>query len=330
MQDIPVFIGGFRSGTTLLINLLGLHPQITPWFETKELCEALRWQRVLLHPEQAGFEAPYCASEPPGFNLSAVHARMLFQIRATHARLAGTSTSGKAAHERYPLGNDYVCYSQQEAEAALTVWHDAIAHAGTISTLITITATGNLIRTLGALQHALHSPGRATNAAWINKTPEISRFAPELRTALGRCQIIYVVRDGIDVVASGLRLGWGSVEALAFNWKGLLERSRAAMQGHEADYLELRYEQLVLEPEATLERVLRFCGRMEQAAELVRLFSAQQGASASSPFDTSRMQGSKSLDAAQLRVFTAVAGDMQAALGYPSASAALRRDKARE
>ena len=102
------------------------------------------------------------------------------------------------------------------------------------------------------------------------------------------------------------------------------------MQGHEADYLELRYEQLVLEPEATLERVLRFCGRMEQAAELVRLFSAQQGASASSPFDTSRMQGSKSLDAAQLRVFTAVAGDMQAALGYPSASAALRRDKARE
>lgn len=318
MQDIPVFIGGFRSGTTLLINLLGLHPQITPWFETKELCEALRWQRVLQQAEQAVFEAAYCASEPPGFTLRAVHERMLFQIRATHARLAGARTSGKAAHERYPLGNDYVGYSLQEAEAALTLWHDAIAKAGTLNTILgTTTATGNLIRTLGARQQALHGAGVSTTAAWINKTPEISRFAPELRAALGRCKIIYVVRDGIEVVASGLRLGWGNVEELAFNWKGLLERSRAAMQGHEADYLELRYEQLVLEPEATLNRVLRFCGREEQGAEVVRLFSTQWSASGS-PFDTSRMQGSNSLNAAQLRVFTAVAGDMQAALGYPA------------
>lgn len=305
MQDIPVFIGGFRSGTTLLINLLGLHPQITPWFETKELCEALRWQRVLQQADQAAFEADYCASEPPGFTLSAVHQRMLYQMRTTHARLAGAGTSGKASHERYPLGNDYVCYTQQEAEAALTVWHDANAATGSIA------ATGNLIRTLGARQQALHGGG-----PWINKTPEISRFAPELRLALsGRCRVIYVVRDGIDVVASGLRLGWGSVEALAFNWKGLLERTRKAMHGHERDYLELRYEQLLLEPAATLDRVLQFCDREQLGAGLVQAFSVRQGGAA---FDASRMQGSSCLDSAQLRVFAAVAGDMQAALGYPA------------
>lgn len=308
MQDIPVFIGGFRSGTTLLINLLGLHPQISPWFETKELCEALRWQHVLRQPGQAAFESAYCVPpEPPGFAPDAVYTRMLLQMRDTHARQAGALASGKAAHERYPLGNDYVRYSQQEAESALQAWRDTLAVSGSAQVAA---ATGTLIRRLGALQQHLHGGG-----PWINKTPEISRFAHELRAALGPCRVIYVVRDGIQVVASGLRLGWGSVADLAFNWKGLLERTRTAMQQHPDAYLELRYEELVLEPAATLDRVLRFCGRAALGAELVRQFIARQGESA---FDASRMQGRDGLDAGQLQVFSRVAGDMQAALGYPA------------
>ncbi|MEY4642690.1 MAG: hypothetical protein RLZZ227_2684 [Pseudomonadota bacterium] len=308
MQDIPVFIGGFRSGTTLLINLLGLHPQITPWFETRDLCEAVRWQHVLRHPQQALFENAYCApAEPAGFTLDAVYHRVLLQLRDTQARVSGARASGKAMHERYPLGNDYVRYSQAEAEAAVDEWRAGC----TGSDLARVAAAnGALIRRLGARQQQVHGAG-----AWINKTPEITRFAPELRAALGRCRMIYVVRDGIQVVASGFKLGWGSVEALAFNWKGLLERTRAAMQQCPDDYLELRYEELVREPAMTLDRVLNFCEREEQGSALVRTFTASEGESA---FDTSRLQGSGGLDAAQLGIFAAVAGDMQAALGYPS------------
>ncbi len=307
MQDIPVFIGGFRSGTTLLINLLGLHPQITPWFETRDLCEAVRWQHVLANPQQAGFEAAYCApSEPAGFTLAAVHQRMLQQLRETLARLAG-GASGKAAHERYPLGNDYVRYSLSEAEALMHAWQAACADAGSDATRIAA-ANGTLIRALGERQRQLHG-----GAPWINKTPEISRFAPELRAALGRCRVIYVIRDGIQVVASGHRLGWGSVEALAFNWKGLIERTRSAMQECPDDYLELRYEQLVLEPAATLNRVFAFCDRQQKGQGVVRQFIAGQSATA---FDVSRLEGTGGLDAAQLQVFNVVAGDMQAALGY--------------
>ncbi len=302
MLDLPVFIGGFRSGTTLLINLLGLHPHITPWFETRELCEALRWQHVLQHPDQTGFEAAYCApAELPGFTLDAVHARMLHQVRDTHARMAGERARGKAAHERYPLGNDYLCYAQAEAEAALTAWRQAGGSA---------VATGALINRLGARQQTLHGGG-----PWVNKTPEITRFARELRAALGPCRMIYVVRDGIQVVASGHRLGWGSIETLAFNWKGLLERTRAAMQEHSGDYLELRYEALVLEPAKVLDRVLGFCGREAQGTDLVRRFIERQGDGA---LDPTRMQGRAALDPGQLRTFAAVAGDMQAALGYPA------------
>lgn len=311
MQDIPVFIGGFRSGTTLLINLLGQHPQITPWFETRDLCEALRWQHVLSQPTAAGFEAAYCApSEPAGFTPAAVYQRMLRQMRDTHARVSGGPT-GKAAHERYPLGDDYVRYALDDAEALLKAWYaSCAAHPDAASVAA---ANGTLVRALGALQQRMHGAG-----PWINKTPEITRFATELRAALGRCRMIYMVRDGIQVVASGYRLGWGSVEALAFNWKGLLERTRAAMQACPEDYLELRYEELVRDPAETLDRALRFCGREPGGSAIVSRFTATEGPGA---FDASRLAGRDALDAQQSRVFDAVAGDMQAALGYASASA---------
>jgi hypothetical protein len=325
MQDIPVFIGGFRSGTTLLINLLGLHSQVTPWFETRDLCEALRWQHVLAQPAQADFERAYCApAEPAGFALSAVYGRMLRQARDTQARVTG-GPSGKAAHERYLIGDDYVRYALADAEALLQDWYEACKAGPDVAQVAT--ANGVLIRALGALQQSLHGGG-----SWINKTPEITRFATELRAALGPCRIIYMVRDGIQVVASGHRLGWGSIEALAFNWKGLLERTRAAMSDFPGDYLELRYEQLVLSPEATLDRVLSFCGRDATGADIVARFIASEGNAA---FDMSRLEARHGLDASQLRIFSTVAGDMQAALGYAlppsdastdSAPAALRRE----
>lgn len=311
MQDIPVFIGGFRSGTTLLINLLGLHPQITPWFETRDLCEAVRWQHVLAQPDQAGFETGYCApSEPAGFSPDAVYQRMLQQARATGARVSG-GPSGKATHERYPVGDDYVRYALDDAEPLLKAWYATCRVHPDVARVAA--ANGTLIRALGALQQRQHGGG-----AWINKTPEITRFASELRVALGRCRMIYMVRDGLQVVASGYRLGWGSIEALAFNWKGLLERTRTAMQDCPEDYLELRYEQLVREPVATLDRVLQFCGRAATGSAVVARFLANAGNGA---FDVSRLQGNDGLDAEQLRIFNAVAGDMQAALGYASASA---------
>jgi hypothetical protein len=320
MQAFPVFIGGFRSGTTLLINLLGLHPQVAPWFETRDLCEAVRWQHVLAHPANAEFERFYCApAEPAGFTLDAVHGRMLQQARDTAQRLAG-GASGKAAHERYIVGNDCVHYSLAEAEAAMQQWRASCEAAGVDGPAdsgvspdqlaAVASANGRLVTTLGARHVVLHGGG-----PWINKTPEITRFAPELRAALGRCRVIYMVRDGVQVVASGYQLGWGSIETLAFNWKGLLERTRAAMAGCPEDYLELRYEELVQEPAATLDRVLAFCGRTGDGATLVRDFVASEGEKA---FDVSRLQGRDALDAEQMRIFTGVAGDMQAELGYAS------------
>lgn len=301
-MDKPAFIGGFRSGTTLLINLLGLHPDVAPWFETKDLCEALRWMRVLREPGQADFEAGYTVPRHiQGFDADTVLARMRAEMEATFARMAGRAASGKGGHERYPLGPDRLGYSLETGLAALARWRESVRNDTPAA------ATGALIAGLGeAHRQAL---GRQ---AWINKTPEITRFAPELREALGGCRIIYLLRNGLDVVNSAASLGWGDVEQLAFNWKGLLERTRAVMAGHPGDYLELRYEDLLARPAGVLDEVLAFCGLAPDGAAIVERFTAEFGAGA---FDRSRI-GTSRLDAEQRAAFDRVAGELQNALGY--------------
>lgn len=307
MSNPRVFIGGFRSGTTLLINLLGMYPGIAPWFETKELCEALRYLRVLTQPAAAEFEERYCVPpSPAGFTLAAVTERMRQQMVSTDARQNLKEASGKAAYEKYPIGNDCVCYSLAEAGSALQRWQ----HAAQKGIAATTEATGTLIIELGSL-HSAHYGA----PFWVNKTPEISRFAPELRGALDVCKIIYVVRDGMQVAASGQKLGWGSIETLAFNWKGLLEQTRDAMQDFPDDYLEIRYENLIREPGATLNKVLEFCGQQQSGSEIIAEFRQRFGASA---FAVAKLSESTALSPSDRATFLRVAGDLQQELGYPA------------
>jgi hypothetical protein len=308
MQQLPTFIGGFRSGTTLLVNLLGLHPALVPWFETKDLCELLRWLRVLEQPAEAGFESPYAApAEPAGFTLDAVYARMQAQQRATLARQSGAERSGKAGHERYPLGNDYLRYSLNEGEALFARWRARCAADASLASVRA--ASADLLRALGAAQCA-----GASSTYWVNKTPEISRFAAELRALLGPCRVLYMVRNGLEVVASAAHLGWGETEALAYNWRGLLERTRAAMAGHPEHYFELRYEQLLQAPAATLDGVFSFLGVELLGDAIVTQFTARYGSGA---FSRPASAPSAQLPRAEHERFMAVAGDLQIALGYP-------------
>lgn len=307
MSRRPVFIGGFRSGTTLLINLLGMHPDIAPWFETKSLCETLRWQRVLKQPQLESLEAGYITPpEPAGFSREAVAARMRSQICSTFARISGIEASGKAAHEKYPLGYDCVRYTPKQADLALANWSRAVAVEHDYDTVCA--ATGELIRNLGEKQRQAFD-----RLLWINKTPEISRFAAELRDSLGTCWIIYMVRNGIDVVASARKLRWGDVETLAFNWKALLELTRESMQAYRDNYLELRYEDLLEDPAGVLDRVFTFCELRLLGGDIMAQFIRDFGKGA---FDLSRIGQNRDLSPEELGSFNKVAGGLQGELGY--------------
>lgn len=312
MLHKPVFVGGFRSGTTLLINLLGMCPGVAPWFETKELTELLRLGRVLQDPAQLPFEADYIVpAEPRGFEVANVTARAEIHIRATAARLKGDEASGKASHERYPIGSDCVSYSLDMALGALHTWTRAMAAAEQQSRdKLRDTwhpATKAFIKTLAEQ----HCRGYGEDA-WINKTPELPRFAPELNQLLGPCRIVYMVRNGLEVVASARSLGWGEMEKLAYNWKGLLERTREVMQQNPEDYLEIRYEELLVNPQRVLNEVLTFCGLPACGENIVLQFQREYGAEA---FRMQRSQA-EAFTEQERQVFAKVAGDMQRSLGY--------------
>lgn len=263
---LPVFIGGFRSGTTLLVNLLGLHESLSPWFETKAFCEALRLLRVLRLPDsrmvEAGLVRP---ASIKGFSVDAVAQRMLSDFGETSARQRGVQHSGKAPGERYPLGNDVINYSLADAKAAVECWRNELND--NLDLVTSIRATGQLIRHLGRHQQAFDG-----KQMWINKTPEITRFMPELRLCLGGCRFIMMIRDGRRVVRSAARLGWAEAAEIAVWWRAMIDEARHGAAADPDRYLEVRYEDLVSQPADELDSILRFLHVKPQGASLVESY----------------------------------------------------------
>lgn len=95
---------------------------------------------------------------------------------------------------------------------------------------------------------------------WGDKTPGYSRYIKKIHRHLPEARFIHLIRDGRDVTLSRtktLALKDVPIAKSARRWKKRLKR--AQRQGAKVDhYLELRYETLVSEPEATLRQICEF------------------------------------------------------------------------
>ena len=301
------FIGGFRSGSTLLINLLGLHPGITAWFETKFLSEALRWLRVLSgHSDLAREVALSSPSHPAGFGLEPVTARMYAQMVADDARLRGTSPSGKRDYERYPLGADRIHYSLSDALEALDRWRSMLHGSETAATVAC--AVSELYRSLGD-RHLAAEPAEML----VNKTPELPRFGAELRETVGPHKMILLVRDGRDVVRSAAALDWGEPSYIAALWRDLILQSRDAAQGASRDYLEVRFEDLVSRSRLVLDRVCDFLDIPRQGPEILKAYQDLVGRPIGAGIPAIPVENDLAA-----KVTVRDAGDLLADLGYIS------------
>jgi hypothetical protein len=264
----PLFMGGFRSGTTLLANLLGFHPDLSPWFETKGLCELLRWQRTLAQPATTDFEASLVnPSHIRGFDKEAVADRVAADFKSTALKIGGLMASGKAHYESYPMGHDRILYSLEEALACLDGWRKGVGLTPSASEVAAW--NGALIAQLGALHMAIDQ-----KPLWINKTPEITRFGAECEDAIGPCKRIMMIRDGRDVIRSAVGLGWADPRVLADWWKGMIVGSRHSGSIATDRYIEVRYEALLLDPTAEVNRILKFLGVAEKGAEMIAAYGA--------------------------------------------------------
>jgi hypothetical protein len=94
---------------------------------------------------------------------------------------------------------------------------------------------------------------------WGDKTPGYATRMRRIQRALPEARFVHVIRDGRDVVVSRNRRSRDPLPAdvAARRWKRRVISTRRRAEGVE-HYIEVRYEELVGEPEATLRRVCAF------------------------------------------------------------------------
>lgn len=109
---------------------------------------------------------------------------------------------------------------------------------------------------------------------WGDKTPGYALHLPLLGRIFGTAQFVHVIRDGRDVALSA-RKKWGRGRwymdnyYLLRNWVQHVEQGRKAGHGLPANrYLEVRYEDLVQEPEPAIRAICDFLGESFHPAML--------------------------------------------------------------
>ena len=174
---------------------------------------------------------------------------------------------------------------------------------------------------------------RAGKPRYGDKTPGYVVHVPVIAGLFPEAVIVHVIRDGRDVAASFVELGWAaSAEEAARHWALRVRRGRRAGRELGAGrYHELRYEDLVADPEAALRAVcaaidLTFVEAMLDhrpgAAEVLRTTShPDYHRHLAEPVRAGVRDWRHDLTPSQQARVDLVAGPLLAELGYPPADA---------
>jgi len=173
---------------------------------------------------------------------------------------------------------------------------------------------------------------RAGKPRYGDKTPGYVVHVPAIARLLPEAVFVHVIRDGRDVAASFLDVGWAaSAEEAARHWALRVGRGRRAGRAlGPGRYHELRYEDLVADPEPALRGVCDAVGLAFDAAMLDHRAGAAEVARTTShpgyhrhlaePVRDVRDWRSDLTPSQQARV-ELVAGSLLAELGYPASEA---------
>jgi len=163
---------------------------------------------------------------------------------------------------------------------------------------------------------------------WGDKTPSYTEEIDVIRRIFPDAKILHIVRDGRDVVVSHKGLSWASGNYLKlvadWRWKVTIAHKVGSVLGD--DFLELRYEDLVRQPEATLRRICDFVGEAyepemlnysETAGDVVPSESLVWHRNSIRPPDPSQLDKWKTaLSKAERILFEEIAGDALELFGY--------------
>lgn len=100
---------------------------------------------------------------------------------------------------------------------------------------------------------------RRGRGRWADKTPRYALSLDYINRLFPTCQVVHVIRDGRDVVASHLaRWGYWSGVKSVHKWPHYIHNARRVGRTIPERFYELRYEDLVRDPESTMRALLSF------------------------------------------------------------------------
>ena len=175
---------------------------------------------------------------------------------------------------------------------------------------------------------------------WADCTPDHLLYIRQIKREIPDALIIHIIRDGRDVALSYARQGWSHplpwyrdqpLAAAALYWSWIVAEGRKHGRELGADYLEVRYENLVVDPRGLLNRVSEF---LDQDLDYHRIQRVGIG-SVSAPntsFASDSKEGfnpvgrwKRKMTPAQLSTLESLIGDRLRELGYSLSQASSRR-----
>lgn len=146
-----------------------------------------------------------------------------------------------------------------------------------------------------------------------SKYPVFGRYLGLLDELFPNCRVVHVVRDGRDCALSHRHMTWGhqNTYAAAVHWRDYLRKARSAAQRMSGRYLEVRYEDLLAKPEATVVVLEKFL--TGTSGPITERFMVE----------SSRLRSEKvahwrdAMPARDQAIFEGVAGDALRDAGYP-------------
>ncbi len=240
----PVFIGGAgRSGTTLVVDMLGLHPCISPVYETDFV---MQLGKLLFSGRQ------WSAAD----------------LRAKVTRCMDEWTKplplrphNKREHEQFHHGPHYILFDRPFAlERTAELLREALAGRA---------AQGFRQFVVSLFEEHCRLDGKPR---WVNKTPAYVRSLPMLEAIFPNMRFIHCVRDGRDTACSAVTRPWGPSDyrKAAEWWVNNVKPGIEFGRQYPDQYYEIRFEDLVRRPAESLGGMLGWLGEEGDANEVLR------------------------------------------------------------
>ena len=105
-----------------------------------------------------------------------------------------------------------------------------------------------------------YGPKGLTAKIYGDKTPQYLYRIKMLKEAIPNAKFVHIIRDPRDYCIS-VRNIWGKhIYRAAENWRCEIKKARHDVKDFKEDYLEIRYETLIMNPETTMDQICKFTG----------------------------------------------------------------------